>query len=69
MNGEQLQKVTWEAIVGWYEGNVHIVTCISDFRCGFGSVSRFTGCSPAGTTINFNVFNLIVTITLRNYEQ
>jgi hypothetical protein len=43
-------------------------TCISDFRRGFGSVNRFIECSPGGTTINYNTFNLTVPITLYNYE-
>jgi hypothetical protein len=47
----------------------YTVTCISDFRRGFESVSRFIGHSPGGTTINYNTFNLTVTVTLRNYEQ
>jgi hypothetical protein len=46
-----------------------IFTCVSDFRRGFGSVSRFIWSSPGGTTINYNTFNLTVTTTLRNYEH
>jgi hypothetical protein len=46
-----------------------ILTRISDIRRGFGSVSRFIGYSPVGTTISYNTFNLTVTIALRNYEQ
>jgi hypothetical protein len=37
---------------------MNIVARISDFRRGFGSVSRFIGCSPGGTTINWNTFSL-----------
>jgi hypothetical protein len=48
---------------------LYIVTCISDFRRGFGSVSRFTGCSPDGDTTNYNTFSLTVTTTLPNCEQ
>jgi hypothetical protein len=46
---------------------IYIVTCISDFRRGFGLANRFIGYSPGGTTINYNNFNL--TVTLRNCEQ
>jgi hypothetical protein len=47
----------------------YIVTCISDFKREVGSVSRFIGSLPGGTTIDYNTFNLIVTVTHRNYEQ
>jgi hypothetical protein len=46
-----------------------IVKCISDFRRRFGSVSQFIGYSPGRTAIDYNTFNLIVTVTLRNYEK
>jgi hypothetical protein len=36
------------------------VTCFSDFRRGFGSVSRLIGCSPGRTTISCNTFNLTI---------
>jgi hypothetical protein len=32
-------------------------------------MNQFIGYSPGGTTINYNTFDLTVTITLRNYEQ
>jgi hypothetical protein len=36
----------------------NIVTCFSDFRREVGSVSRFIGYSPGGTTINYNTILL-----------
>jgi hypothetical protein len=50
-------------------GNINTVTCRSDFRRGFGLVSRFIGYSLGGSSINYNTFNLTVTTTLRNHEQ
>jgi hypothetical protein len=39
------------------------VTCISDYRRVFGSVSRFVGYSLVVTTINYNTFKITVIIT------
>jgi hypothetical protein len=52
-----------------WEDNINVATCLSDFIRGFELANRFIGYSPGGNTINFNAFNLTVTITLRNYEQ
>jgi hypothetical protein len=50
--------------ISWFSSHSNnIVTCLSDFRRGFGLANRFIGYSPVVNTINYITFKITVIIT------